>query len=86
MEDLKYKKYMRITNWHSVKNRFKNLPVEYRKEAKPVKCIETGIIYPSVTRASRAVMCRPSTMSAHLNGVTNSCRGLHFMFVTKESK
>ena len=42
------------------------------------RCIETGEVYASQTRAAACNDISPSMMSSHLNGQTESVKGLHF--------
>lgn len=43
-----------------------------------VRCIELGIVYPSLTHAAIAIGCGKSAMSNHLAGRFPHIRGLHF--------
>ena len=57
---------------------------EDRKNAKPVLCIDTGLIYASLTDAAEDVGVTVTALSGCLRGKTNSCKGMSWCFV-KES-
>lgn len=57
---------------------------EDRKNAKPVLCIDTGLIYASLTDAAEDVGASVTALSSCLRGKTNSCKGMSWCFV-KES-
>lgn len=57
---------------------------EDRKNAKPVLCIDTGLIYASLTDAAEDVGVTVTALSSCLRGKTNSCKGMAWCFV-KES-
>lgn len=57
---------------------------EDRKNAKPVLCIDTGLIYASLTDAAEDVGVTVTALSSCLRGKTNSCKGMSWCFV-KES-
>ena len=57
---------------------------EDRKNAKPVLCIDTGLIYASLTDAADDVGVTVTALSSCLRGKTNSCKGMSWCFV-KES-
>lgn len=57
---------------------------EDRKNAKPVLCIDTGLIYASLTDAAEDVGVTVTALSRCLRGKTNSCKGMSWCFV-KES-
>lgn len=55
-----------------------------RQNAKPVLCIDTGIIYASMTDAANDIGVSMATLSSCLRGKTNTCKGMSWCFV-KES-
>ena len=57
---------------------------EDRKNAKPVLCIDSGLIYASLTDAAEDVGVTVTALSSCLRGKTNSCKGMSWCFV-KES-
>ena len=57
---------------------------EDRKNAKPVLCIDTGLIYASLTDAAEDIGVSVTALSSCLRGKTNSCNGMSWCFV-KES-
>lgn len=57
---------------------------EDRKNAKPVLCIDTGLIYASLTDAAEDIGVSVTALSSCLRGKTNSCKGMAWCFV-KES-
>lgn len=57
---------------------------EDRKNAKPVLCIDTGLIYASLTDAAEDVGVTVTALGSCLRGKTNSCKGMSWCFV-KES-
>ena len=57
---------------------------EDRKNAKPVLCIDTGLIYASLTDAAEDIGVSVTALSSCLRGKTNSCKGTSWCFV-KES-
>lgn len=57
---------------------------EDRKNAKPVLCIDTGLIYASLTDAAEDIGVSVTALSSCLRGKTNSCKGMSWCFV-KES-
>ena len=68
--------------------RYADIPLEEQKqfEYKPdnrrkVRCLDTGIVYPSVTEASRQLGPNASNISAVCKGKFKSVRGLHFEYV-----
>ena len=53
---------------------------EDRKNAKPVLCIDTGLIYASLTDAAEDVGVTVTALSSCLRGKTNSCKGMSWCF------
>ena len=52
---------------------------------RPVRCIETGIVYPSIKQASRELNINASGISNVLSGRIKSTKGLHWEYVDKET-
>lgn len=52
-----------------------------RVNGKMVKCIETGVIYDSISEASRDYNTSPICISRVCNGVRESFMGIHFEFL-----
>lgn len=48
---------------------------------KKVKCLETGVVYPSLTAAAQAINRGKSTLCSHLKGNTSHCAGYHWEYV-----
>lgn len=65
---------------HVLGKRPTNLHVMHQKNSKQVVCIETGEVFKSITGAARSAGVGLPTMSAHLNGKTENCAGLHWRF------
>ena len=55
-----------------------------KKYSKPVRCIETGVIYPSTREAERILGIHHSSISSCCNGTRQTAGGLHFEFVYKD--
>ena len=55
-----------------------------KKRSKPVRCLETGIIYPSTKEAERCTGIANAGISHCCNGTRRSAGGFHFKFVDKE--
>lgn len=51
---------------------------------RPVRCIEDGTIYESVTIAAHTYGVSASTMCGHLNGYQKTCKGKHFEYIDLE--
>lgn len=58
---------------------------EDRKNAKPVLCIDTGLIYASLTDAAEDVGVTVTALSNCLRGKTNSCKGMSWCFVQESA-
>ena len=63
----------------SIKNFAKSV-----KKSKPVRCIETGIIYPSCIEAERQTGIHNASISHCCNGRYKTAGGYHWEFVNKE--
>lgn len=48
--------------------------------ARKVKCIETGLIYPSIVAAGKATSCNHQNIAKNCQGLSKSCKGLHFEY------
>lgn len=51
------------------------------RSSKPVKCLENGIIYPSVTKAAEELNVSKSGITQQIKGVYKHAKGLHFEYV-----
>lgn len=54
------------------------------KSAKKVRCVETGIVYDSITRAGEAINRSSSGISACLKGKMKTCGGYHWEYYTEK--
>ena len=52
--------------------------------SKPVRCIETGVIYPSALQAERELNFPRGSISHCCSGKRKTAKGLHWEFVNKE--
>lgn len=50
---------------------------------KPVMCIETGIVYSSISETARAFNVTKESISGHLHGKCKTIKNMHFKFVDK---
>ena len=57
-----------------------------KKRSKPVRCVETNIIYISAHEASRQLSISQGNISSCCSGKRKTAGGLHFEFVYKEVK
>lgn len=57
----------------------------FESHRKPVVCIETGIVYNSITSAAKSAGVAQSTMSRHLINDTEMRNGYHFEFIKNET-
>lgn len=62
-----------------IQNAAKNGAYDHLK--KPVLCVETGVVYPSIQSASEAIGCYPQNLTRHLRGVRPTCKGYHWRYV-----
>lgn len=53
---------------------------------KPVMCIETGVIYSSVSETARAFNVTKESISCHLHGRCKTIKNMHFKFIDKNYK
>lgn len=51
------------------------------KKSKPVKCLETGLIFPSIMEVQRQLGFNNSSISACCKGKLNTCGGFHWKYV-----
>lgn len=51
------------------------------RKVKPVKCVETGVIYNSVRAAERETKCSSSGISKACKGIYLTCGGFHWEYV-----
>lgn len=56
----------------------------YKSTSKPVKCVETNIIYPSICECARKMGIYQSEISRVLQDKRRSAKGYHFEFTDKE--
>lgn len=77
---------------HAAKNRAARLGHKNSKEhqqkivekiSKPVICLETGVIYPSIRAAAKATNSQPTKVGACCKGDRYSTNNLHFEFYKK---
>lgn len=64
---------------HAYDHKLRNAPHE-----KPVRVIETGEVFQSITKCSEAIDADWRNVSACLNGKRETCNGLHFEFAEKQ--
>lgn len=57
-----------------------NYPKNYKK-SKPVRCIETGAIYPSGSEVQRQLGFLQGDISRCCNGIRKTCGGFHWEYV-----
>lgn len=48
---------------------------------KPIRCIETGVVYESVTSAAMAIGCGKNNLISCLKGRSKTARKLHWEYV-----
>lgn len=73
----------------AMKNRGKKRSEEFRKkikrakekDCKKVECIDTGIVYPSITEASKQTNVSKGNISTVCHGVSHKAGGLRWQFV-----
>lgn len=53
--------------------------------SKPIICVETGIIYPSIAEASRQTNLDKGNIGSVCRGKAKSCGGYHWKFIDKEN-
>jgi hypothetical protein len=51
------------------------------RKGRPLKCIENGIIYPSVKSAAQMLEISLNSLGAYLRGNLKSAQGFHFKYV-----
>lgn len=51
-----------------------------QSKRKPVRCVETGEVFPSIKAAAEAMGVYPDTISSAVRGKTKTCRKLHWEF------
>lgn len=88
IDENKAHNYLQNLNWMTHKENVNHGTRNQRiseARSKPVICIETGEIYPSLQEASKAIGLRNSTpLTNHLKGRSQTCRGYHWAWVDKE--
>ena len=58
----------------------------YEAQKKPIKCLENGIVYESVTQAGKALGINRTSIVGNLSGRRQYIHGLHFVYVKENSK
>lgn len=53
-----------------------------KKSGKLVRCLETGVVYESVTDAAKSIGAKRTNISECCRGVHETCRGLHWEYVS----
>ena len=71
-------------NLDCIRNGNFNYSVVAKKYSKPVRCIETGIIYPSTREAGRRLGIHNAGISLCCNGRCKTFGGYHWTYVDKE--
>ena len=71
---------------HAAKNGKINGAKNGKKSSKPVRCVETGIIYPSVCEANHQTKISLSHISLCCNGKRQIAGGFHWEFVDQISE
>ena len=71
---------------NGVINGKKNGTIRAKKTSKPVRCLETGIIYPNSYEASRQLVIERNSIRNCCHGKQQTAGGFHFEFVNKEVK
>jgi len=59
-------------------------PINCLKPKKPVRCIETGVVYESCSEAGRQLETSPSKISMCCNGKRKTTGGFHWEYVTDD--
>lgn len=54
-------------------------------KGRPIRAIETGIVYPSIKACADDIGCHAPEISRCLSGKRSTCRGYHFEYVDKEA-
>lgn len=74
--------YRRLAKGWSVEDAFKTGPIKERVTMrKRVKCVETGIIYPSLSEAARKTQGDAACIGGVCNGRYKTSGGFHWVFV-----
>lgn len=68
---------------HSKEKMIKSL-INNTRTSKPVRCIETGIIYPSAAEAERQTGVKACNISLARNGKYNTAGGYHWKYIDEE--
>ena len=69
-----------------IKGRIKGGTTTAKKVSKPVRCIETGVVYPSALQAEHKLGITRGSISHCCSGKRKTAKGLHWEFVNKEVK
>ena len=73
-----------VNDNYSYEGASKGGTIRAKQTSKPVKCLETGIIYPSTREAERCTGIFNASISHCCNGERQTASGLHWEFVNKE--
>lgn len=67
--------------------RFPSWAIKKAREAtkKPVRCIETGVVYESCIEAANAIGAHPSSLCDALKGRSSMCKNLHWEYFEREN-
>ena len=63
-----------VSNLEYCDNKYNNI----YSHGKKIQCVETGIIYDSITEAAQAINRSPNGICSCLNGKQNVCAGYHW--------
>lgn len=58
----------------------RKIPIEKRRKARMVKCVETGEIYYSAGEAGKAINCTSTAIYLCLNGKNKTAKGFHWIY------
>ena len=60
--------------------------MQSRFESKPVRCVETGVVYFGIREAARAIGLGHQNISAACHGKTKTSGGFHWELVEEKAK
>lgn len=60
------------------------IPFSGKRYKRPIRCVETGEIFPSITEAQKKLSLS-SSLCQHLKGKYKTCNGLHFEYLSVET-
>ena len=64
-----------------MRNYYRNTSHKYLSQPKPVKCLDTGVVYQSEKEAEQLTGINAKYISRVCSGVRKSCMGTHWSFV-----